>query len=276
MKSGTQTIYSLVMHLFLIAGCLVTLLPLFWMITGSFKSMPEITKIPMIIFPRTLRLDNYADVFKQAPFGLYYLNSVYITVISTLSIVLTSAAAGYSLAKFRFKGRNAVFLVFIGSMMVPFYIRMIPLYGITMKLHLVDKLWGVIFIALLDCFGIFLMKQFIMDLPNAYLESGRLEGVSELGILVRIVLPMCKPALSALAILTFLWDWEWYLWPVIVLTSSRKYTLPIGLASFAGRYMTFFNRQMAAATLVTLPVIILFVFFQRRFVEGVALTGIKG
>ena len=267
---------TVIIHVFLTAGCFLTLLPIFWMITGGFKTRAEIVKIPMVIFPEKLSFNNFVEVFKHAPFGIYYLNSIIITVMSTISIIITSTAAGYSLSKFNFKGKNLIFLLFISSMMVPFHIRMIPLYNMTLDLNLMNKLWGVIYIALMDSFGVFLMRQFIMDIPNAYIESGRIEGAHEIKILTHIIIPMCKPALSALAILMFIWNWEWYLWPVIILTSSEKYTLPIGLATFSGRYLTQYNLQMAAATLVTLPVVILFLVFQRQFVEGVVFTGIKG
>ncbi len=267
--------HSLV-YLLLILGGVVMVLPLVWMTSAAFKPLHEVMLIPPTWIPREPTLDNFRAVLHQFPFALYILHSVIVAVAVVISTLITSAMAGYALAKFSFPGRNILFIVILSSLMVPFQVRMIPLYQMVVAFHWVDTLQAVIFPWLVDAFGIFLMRQFILTIPNELLDAARIDGASEFRIFWQIALPLTRPALSALAIFTFLGNWEEFLWPLIVSASDATRTLPVGLQSFSAEYGANTNWQMAGALVATLPVLLLFFVLQRQFIEGITLTGMKG
>lgn len=252
-------------------------LPFVWMISASFKSLAEVMRIPPSFLPDHVSLENYREVFRQQPyFGRYFLNSVVAAAITVLAVLITSAMAGYALAKFRFRGRTVVFFLILSTLMVPFQIRVVPLYVMVAGWHLSDTYVGLTLPALVDAFGIFLMRQFILSLPNDLLDAARIDGASEPRIFGGIVLPLIAPALSALAIFTLIASWESFLWPLLITNVESMRTLPIGLSLFAGRYIQRVDLQMAASTIAILPVVLLFFLLQRRFIEGITMTGIKG
>ena len=251
------------------------LAPLIWMVLASSKTLPEILKVPPTLLPEALRLDNYRTVLGDTQFVRYFLNSVIVAAITIVSVLITSSMAGYAFAKFEFPGRNVIFVLVLATLMIPFQVRVIPLYVLANDLHLLDTYAGLVLPGLVDAFGIFLMRQYLQSIPSELLDAARVDGASEVTIFVRIVLPLAKPALSALAIFTLVASWESFLWPLLVISSPDKFTLPLGLAQFAGRYVTRVDLQMAAATLTILPLLIVFLFMQRRFIEGMATAGLK-
>ncbi len=263
-------------YAFLILGAIVTLLPLIWMVSASFKPLSEIMMIPPTLIPRAPTLDNYKQVFRQFPFGRYFLNSVIVSVVVVACVLLTSSLAGYSLAKFDLPGSNFIFYMFLSSLMVPFQTRMIPLYRMMVSFKWIDTLRGVMFPWLIDAFGIFLMRQFISTIPNDLIEAARIDGASEPYIFGKIILPLSKQGLSALAIFTLTANWEEFLWPLIVSTSDASRTLPVGLQSFAEQYGTNLHWQMAGSVVAVAPMIVIFLILQRQFIEGIAMTGLKG
>jgi multiple sugar transport system permease protein len=253
------------------------LLPFFWMITASFKSLNEVIQIPPQWLPRQWDFRNYAEVFRQQPlFGRYFLNSVIVAAVTVASVLITSSLAGYAFAKYNFRGKNVLFVFVLSTMMIPFQIRMVPLFVMVSGWKLLDTYPGLILPGLVDAFGIFLMRQFIASIPTDLIDAARIDGASEPGIFLRIILPLIQPALSALAIFTLIGNWESFLWPLLITNSDELRTLPIGLALFSGRYLQRFDLQMAAATIAVLPMVLAFFVLQRRFVEGFTLTGLKG
>jgi multiple sugar transport system permease protein len=257
------------------AGAVVMMAPLIWMVLASSKTLPEILKVPPTLLPEALRLDNYRTVLGDTQFVRYFFNSMIVAAITIASVLITSSMAGYAFAKFEFPGRNVIFALVLATLMIPFQVRVIPLYVLANDLHLLDTYAGLVLPGLVDAFGIFLMRQYLQSIPSELLDAARVDGASEVTIFVRIVLPLAKPALSALAIFTLVASWESFLWPLLVISSPDKFTLPLGLAQFAGRYVTRVDLQMAAATLTILPLLIVFLFMQRRFVEGMATAGLK-
>lgn len=263
-------------YVVLIAGAVWTLLPLAWMVSASFKPLSEVMRIPPTWIPIHPTLENFRQVFVQFPFSRYLLNSVIVATAVIGSVLLTSALAGYSLAKFDVPGRTFIFFLILSSLMVPFQTRMIPLYKMAVAFRLTDTRLGVMFPWLVDAFGIFLMRQFITTIPSELIEAARIDGASEPFIFLRIILPLSKQALSALAIFTLTANWEEFLWPLIVSTSDASRTLPVGLQSFAEQYGTNIHWQMAGSVIAVAPLLVVFLVLQRQFVEGIAMTGLKG
>ncbi|WP_376790987.1 carbohydrate ABC transporter permease [Thermoflexus sp.] len=268
---GRMTVY-----LVLLTGSLVMLLPLVWMTSSAFKPLHEVMLIPPTWIPEEPTLDNFRAVFAQFPFGRYFLNSLITSSLVTLSVLLTSAMAGYALAKFHFPGRDLVFILVLSSLMVPFQTRMIPLYQLAISLRLQDTLLGVMFPWLVDAFGIFLMRQFMLTIPSDLIDAARIDGASEWRIFWTIMLPLVRPALAALAIFTFLGSWEEFLWPLIITSSDASRTIPVGLQFFSEQYGTNIHWQMAGALIAAMPMLIVFFLLQRQIIEGIALTGMRG
>ena len=260
----------------LVAGSVVMLLPLAWMPPAALKPLYEVMRIPPTWIPQEPTLENFRAVFAQFPFGRYFLNSLITATGITLSVVLTSAMAGYALAKFDFPGRNFLFLLILSSLMIPFQTRMIALYQVAISLRLQDTLLGVMFPWLVDAFGIFLMRQFMLTIPSDLIDAARIDGASEARIFWTIMLPLVRPALAALAIFTFLGAWEEFLWPLIITSSDASRTIPVGLQFFSEQYGTNIHWQMAGALIAALPMLAVFFLLQRQIIEGIALTGMKG
>jgi multiple sugar transport system permease protein len=267
---------TLLLHAALTAGAVVMLLPLFWMFSAAFKPFAEILRVPPTWIPEAPTLKNFQTVFQQMPFARYMGNSLVVAFVTIFSVLLTSALGGYALSKFQFPGRDFIFLAILSTIMIPFQMRMIPLYVMIYQMGLVNTYTGLILPGAVDAFGIFMMRQYIQSVPNELIDAARIDGASEPGIFWRIVLPLCGPALSALAIFTFAWSWESFIWPLTVTNTDNMLTLPIGLSKFSGRYLTRYDLTMAAASITIAPVLIFFLIMQRRFIEGIALTGLKG
>ena len=272
---GTARTLDVTKYLLLLVGAVTMLTPLAWMVLASFKTLPEILAFPPTFLPEQVNLDNYRAVFDTADFVRYFLNSVVIAAISVASVLITSSMAGYAFAKFSFPGRDVLFVVVLATLMIPFQVRVIPLYVLASDLHLLNTYAGMVMPTLVDAFGIFLMRQYMLSIPSELIESARVDGAGEFRIFVQIMLPLARPALSALTIFTLVVSWESFLWPLLVASSPEMYTLPLGLAQFAGRFVDRTDLQMAAATLTVLPLLIAFLVMQKRFIEGMATTGMK-
>ncbi|MCU1392832.1 MAG: Sugar transporter permease [Ilumatobacteraceae bacterium] len=265
----------LLRYLVLSFGAFLMLVPLIWMVLASFKTLPEILHIPPTILPKHLGLDNYKTVFNDTGFIRYFVNSVIVSTITVASVLITSSMAGYAFAKFDFAGKNVLFVLVLATLMIPFQVRIIPLYVLASDLHLLDSYLGLVLPGLVDAFGIFLMRQYMQSIPSDLIAAARVDGASEMKIFFKIILPLSKPALSALAIFTLVSSWESFLWPLLVASSPAHYTLPLGLAQFAGRFISRVDLQMAASTLTVLPLLFVFLVMQKRFIEGMATSGMK-
>lgn len=262
-------------YILLTCGLVPMLLPFLWMVSSAFKTLPEVMQIPPTWLPKQPILENFVAVFTQFPFARYIFNSVAVAAIVVFGVTIVSAMAGYAFSKFTFPGRDVLFIAMLASLMVPFQVRMIPLYLMSIKFRLVDTIAGLSFPWLFDAFGIFLMRQFMQTIPTELIEAARIDGASEVRIFWTILLPLVRPALAALGIFTLVGNWEEFLWPLIVTTSDASRTIPVGLQRFSEQYMSNIHWQMAAATVAVTPLIIAFLLFQRQFIQGIALTGLK-
>jgi multiple sugar transport system permease protein len=254
--------------------------PLVWMISASFKQTSEIYQFPPTLIPNEFTFANYARLFKDWPFGSWYRNSLLIALISTVAVLFFTSLAGFGFAKYRFRGKGALFFVMLGSTMVPFQLILIPLYILMSQLKWTNSYMSLIIPFMAPAVGIFLMRQFMNSIPSELMESARIDGSSEFGIYWRIMLPLARPALAALAVLTFLGSWNSYLWPLSVLRTRENMTLPVGVASMIGSVTAGseppVGATMAAATLVTIPIILVFISVQKQYIAGLTAASVKG
>jgi multiple sugar transport system permease protein len=263
--------------LVLIAGAIWMLLPLVWMLSASLMPLSEVIKVPPIWFaPDKYSLNNYIEVWGRVGFARFFLNSVFVAGTITFAQLLTSSMAGFAFARYEFPGRSAIFILILSTMMIPFQVIMIPLFIMMARLHLVNTYWGMIIPAIVSPFGIFMMRQFMLGVPKPLIEAARIDGATEPYIFSRIMLPLCKPAIAALAIFAFLGSWDNFLWPLIVINSKQLWTLPIAMSRFTEQYISQTHLQMAGASIMFIPVLIVFLLMQRNFIEGIALSGLKG
>lgn len=267
-----QIIAIIILSLFSV----VMIFPFVWMIVTSFKVPSEVISYPPTLIPRQPTLNYYVRVFTELNFLLYSWNSLYISIIATLSTLFTSSIVGYVFAKFRFRWREPLFLIILSTMMIPFPVTIIPLYLLMHRLGWIDSHLALIVPQLFNTFGIFLMRQFMHTIPSDLRDAGRIDGCSELRIFLQIVLPLCKPALAALAIFIFMWSWDSFVWPLIALQSTSNFTLPVGLAMFSQEWWTDYGLVMAGASVAVVPVLIVFLSMQKQFIRGIVLTGLKG
>jgi len=269
---------NLLAYLSLTLGSIIMLMPFFWMIATSFKSTTDSYK--MTIIPEVWTVEAYQEVFFgdriQSMFGRWYINSFVVTGIAVLSAAFFCSLAGYAFSKFRFPGRTILFILVISTMMIPIEMLIIPWFQMMVNWGWVNSFQGLLFPFMMSGFGIFLMKQFIDGVPDDLIDAARVDGMSEFGIFIKIVIPLVKPAIAALAILTFLGTWNAYLWPIIVTNQMEMWTVAMGIGSLYAEVATEANLQMAAATIASIPILIIFILFQRQIIEGISLTGIKG
>jgi len=263
-------------YLLLLLGILILVGPFVWMVLGSFKTTGELRQVPPTWFPENPTLANYEDLFSRLNFLGYFFNSTVVAVAVTLGNIVFCSMLGYALAKLTFPGKRILFVVVLGTLMVPSVVTFMPLFVLTANLGLVNTHAGLILPFLVGAFGVFLMRQFIAGLPDELLDAARVDGAGEHYIFWRIILPLCGPALATLGILTFLGSWNSFLWPLVVATSDTMYTLPVAIALFAtGQQETNIALLMAGSVVVIVPVLIVFIALQRYFTQGIAMTGIK-
>jgi multiple sugar transport system permease protein len=250
--------------------------PFLWMLSTAFMPRELIYSWPPHWFPTPPSLEHFVDLFGRIPFARNFVNSLVVTLGITALSLMVNALAGFAFAKYRFPGRDRLFILLILTMMIPGQVTMIPVFLLLKSIGLLNSPLGLIIPAASSVFGIFLIRQFMMGLPDAYLESARIDGCTEWGIFWAVALPLSKPVLAALAIFTFMGAWSDFLFPLIVLHEERMYTLPVALANLNGQHGTEWGLLMAGALLVILPIAIVFLVMQRRFVEGITFTGMKG
>ncbi|KQU51544.1 sugar ABC transporter permease [Bosea sp. Leaf344] len=258
----------------LVLGAIVMMTPLAYMVATSLKPPHEVYDINIIPIEPTL--ENYRYILANSPFGLWFLNSLVTSTLVTLSVLFFDSLIGYTLAKFEFRGRNLVFIAILTTLMIPTEMLVVPWYVMAKNFGWLNGYWGIMFPGLMTGFGVFLMRQFFMGVPDDYIHAARIDGLGEFAIFWKIALPLVTPALSALAIFTFLGNWTAFLWPLIVTSSRDLYTLPVGLSSFSSENLTAWELVMAGATIATLPTLIVFIIFQRYIIRGVVLAGLKG
>ncbi|WP_053365979.1 carbohydrate ABC transporter permease [Bacillus sp. FJAT-27245] len=264
--------------LLLVAGSVIILSPLWWMISTSLKTPAEIAQYPPTFFPKEFKFDNYIKAWQTAPFTRWALNTAFIAIMGTIGSVLVNSLVAYSFAKIRFKGRNALFVIVLSTMLIPGFVTMVPQYILFSKLGWVNTYLPLIVPAFLgSAFFIFLLRQFMMTIPNSLVEAAVLDGANHLQIWWHIMIPLTKPALMAVAIFSFNGAWNDLLGPLLYINDERLYTLQIGLQTFKGTVQTQWHYLMSVSVMVLLPVVLLFFFFQRYFIEGANISsGTKG
>ncbi len=255
-------------------GGIVMIMPFLFMLSTSLKGRGEVYDLRLI--PAAPTLENYAYLFRESRFVRWFFNSFAIASVSTISVLFFDSLAGYVLCKYKFKGRQLVFAAILSTLMIPTEMLVIPWYVMSKNLGWLNTYWGIMFPGLITGFGVFLMKQFFETVPDALIDAARIDGLSEFRIFWEVALPLVTPALSALAIFTFLGSWTAFLWPLIVTNSASNYTVPVGLASFSGEFATEWHMIMTGAAVATIPTLVVFILLQKYIIRGVVLSGVKG
>jgi multiple sugar transport system permease protein len=271
-----RTAPNILVNTLLVIGAAATAFPLLWMISVSFMPTGAASTYPPPLFPVSPTLDNYRQLFANHAAGRYMLNSALIATVVTCISLVFNTMAGYAFAKLRFKGRDRMFQLLLGALVIPSQVTMIPLFALVKQLGLVSTYGGVIVPAMASVFGIFLIRQYALSLPDELLEAARIDGASERKIFWSIVLPLLQPILVTLAILTFLAAWNDFMWPLIVLTEQKLHTLPVALAGLSREHVQDNELMMAGAVITVVPVLILFLSLQRYYIAGILAGSVKG
>jgi multiple sugar transport system permease protein len=266
---------SLALHAALLAGAVVTLAPLLWMLSASFMTTGEANAAPPPLLPARATLAQYRELFVRLDLGRSFVNSTALALCAALLSVVVNAAAGYAFAKLRFPGRGRLFAGLLAAMVIPGQVAMLPVFLLLRSMGLVNSFAGVILPGIASIFGIFLVRQFASSVPDELLDAARIDGAGELRIFRSIVLPLCRPILVTLGVLTFLGTWNDFMWPLIVLTDDTKWTLTVSLASLAGEHVQDTELMMAGAVVTVLPALLLFLFLQRSYIDGITAGSIK-
>jgi alpha-1,4-digalacturonate transport system permease protein len=259
----------------LTAGALIVLVPVIWAVLSSFKTQTELARRPPRVLPDQLSFDNYGEALASFDFSRYLLNSVLVTVGATLLTLAINSMAAYALAKYNFRGRNALFLLTLSVIMIPLQVILLPVYQTVSSLGLVNSLWGMIIPAAATPTGVFILRQYMLTIPDDLIEAARLDGAGEWRIFSRIVLPLAMPALAVVTIFSVVWRWNDFLWPLIVAQDEKVYTLPVALARLSSQQVIPFNLVLAMSVLAMVPVVVIFLIMQRQITTGIAQTGLK-
>lgn len=266
---------TLLMILLVFLG-ICTLVPFIWMILSSFKSNAEINALQQTLFPKDFTFKNYITMNNNFNFVRFFSNSLFISATATIIVCITSTVSGYVLSKYQFKGRELLFSFIIGTMMIPWAVTIIPKYSIIREIGWMDSYAALLVPVLFSGFGIFMLRQYCMGIPDELLEAARIDGANEFYIVSKIIFPLCRNAISSIAIFQFLWVWEDYLWPFIVINDEKKQVLAVGLKMFNGRFMTDYGGLFAGTAVSIIPVIIVYLIFQNRFIDGITASAVKG
>lgn len=262
-------------YILLIALALIWIFPVLWVVLSAFKNNNDLYAYPPKLLPDPFTLEHFVAAFEKGNFGLYFMNSAIVAVSSTLLLLLINSMAGFALAKYRFKGDNFLLIGFISTLMIPLEVIMIPIFKVISTLGLYNSLLAIIIPPAATPTGVFLTRQYLLSVPNELLEAARMDGASEWRIYSRIILPMCQPILAVLAIFSFMWRWDDYLWPLIGISDPAKYTIQLALSNFIGEFNVDWGSLLAMSVITMIPVLVVFLLFQRHFVSGMVTSGMK-
>jgi len=266
----------IVMYVVLAIMLIIVFIPFIWMLSSSLKLNNQVLTVPVEWWPRKFVWSNYADIWTKIPLLTYLRNSGFLAIVITFLQVLTGSFAAYGFSKIRFPGRDVLFFSYIATIAIPWQAYMIPQYIMMQHAHLTNTFWSLILLQAFGAFGVFLMRQFYMTIPDDLSEAARIDGLSDYGIWARIILPLSKPALASLALLTFVTTWNDYMGPFIYLSSNNLWTVQIGLRAFIGLYSADYALIMAGSVISILPILVIFLFGQKYFIKGIATSGMKG
>lgn len=264
-----------VIWVLLIIGAVVMFFPLYWMFATAIRPRTELFSGEFNLFPSGLVWSNFTEAWGKLPWTQFYINSIVIAVIAVVVTVFINLLAGYTFAKYKFPGRDILFLLLISTLMIPIQVTMVPAFLIVSDLGWVNTYQGVIAPRAAEAFGIFMVRQFMVSIPDELIEAARLDGAGELGIFWKVVLPLSWPIIAVLTIFTFMWRWNDFAWPLVILQEQSAYTVPLGLNLMKGEFFTDWTGIMAMSLVSILPMLIVFIFFQRYFIEGMATSGMK-
>jgi len=250
--------------------------PFLWMVSGAFKNALEVVKMPPQLLPSKFSFENFIEIKKYFPIERFFLNSVLVSTITTMLQLLFCSMAAFVFAKFKFRGREALFMLYLITLMIPRQVTLVPLFIVFSKLRLTDTFLGLILPDVFSAFGTFLLRQHMLTIPDSFLEAAYMDGASHLKVFTRIMLPLSKPALATLGIFAFMYSWNNYLWPLIIINSKELMTLPLGLSKLTGRWATEWNILMAGNVISFIPILIVYIFAQKYFIKGLTLGGNKG
>ncbi|MDG4596086.1 MAG: carbohydrate ABC transporter permease [Candidatus Contendobacter sp.] len=267
---------ALLAHGALAVGAVLALLPLWWMLAASLMPAGEANHYPPRLWPSMVTFEHYAALFTRLDLGRYLFNSALLASAVTVIALFINSMAGYAFAKFRFRYRDRLFQGLLAAMVIPAQVAMLPLFLLLKQFGLINTYWGVIIPGMASIFGIFLIRQYLLAIPDSLLDAARMDGAGEFRIYWSLILPLCRPILVTLAIFTFLGAWNDFMWPLIVLTDSSKHTLPVALANLLGEHVQDTELMMAGSVLTVLPVMLLFVVLQKYYIAGILLGGMKG
>jgi multiple sugar transport system permease protein len=270
-----KIIGSILLHVVMYGLALITVAPFLWMVLTSFKDLPDILTYPPVWWPKRFIVDNYVNAFSAAPFGRFYFNTIFIAVMVTIGQVITCSMAAFAFARLNFRGRDILFYIFLGTMMIPGQVTMIPSFMMLYWLGWVDSYAALIVPGLASAFGTFLLRQFFLTIPRDLEDAASIDGCGRFGLLWRIILPLSKPAIATLAVFTFMGVFNDFLWALIVVSSEEMRTVQLGLAIFRDRYQTDWGQLMAASVAATMPILLVFFLAQRYFIRGITLSGLK-
>lgn len=254
---------------------MIALMPIAYVVCSSLKPGSELFRYPPTLLPEQFTLENYRDVFERADFLLYFKNTTIVAVLSTVLTVIINTMAGYAFAKYRFKGGNAIFMFFICTMMLPLEVLMIPIFQMVKRLGMYNNYLGMIIPPAATPMGVFLVRQYFYSVPNELNEAARIDGASETRTFLHLMLPIARPVMSVLAIFSFMWRWNDYMWPLLVVRDNDLYTLQLALANFNGEYSVDWNSLLAMSVVAMVPVLIVFLIFQKQFIRGMVTSGMK-
>lgn len=254
---------------------IIFLFPILWIILSSFKDGSELFRFPPTLLPENPTIVNYKMALEKGDFALFFKNSTMVAIISTVITVMINTMAGYAFAKYQFKGRDLIFVFFISTLMLPLEVLMIPIFQVVKFLGMYNSFAGIIIPPAATPAGVFLLRQYFLTVPDDLIEAARIDGASELSIFIRLMLPIAKPAMSVLAIFAFMWRWNDFMWPLLVIRDTEKYTLQLALANFNGQYSVDWNSLIAMSVVTMIPVLIVFLIFQKQFIQGMVTSGMK-
>lgn len=277
----TQNYYArkrmlhVLLYLLLAFLVVIFLAPTCWVILSSFKSSSELFAWPPSILPRNPTAENFTAAFAKGDFGRFFANSGFVAIISTVITVVINTMAGYAFAKYDFPFRNAIFVLFIATLMLPLEVIMIPIFQVVKTFGMYNSLWGIIIPPAATPTGVFLARQYFLSVPNELLEAARIDGATERRIFMQLILPIAKPVMSVLAIFSFMWRWNDFMWPLLVIRDMDKYTVQLALANFNGQFSVDWSSLLAMAVVSMIPVLVVFMIFQKQFVKGMVVSGMK-
>ena len=269
-------VLPIVLYATAILFVLLFLLPVLYIIFNSFKTSAELFSGEATFFPKDWTIAAYVDAIGKGDFGRYIINSAFVAITSTIIMVIINTMSGYALAKFKFKGMNLIMIIILSTIMLPLEVIMVPIFDMLNMTGLYNSLWALIIPPAATPTGIFIMRQFLVTIPNELIQSARIDGASEWRIFSSIIIPNAKPAIATLGIFSFMWRWNDYVWPLIAISDPDKYTLQLAISNFSGEYAVDWNAMLAMSAISMVPMLIIFLIFQRQFVQGTATSGMKG